>query len=109
MALTKTWIAKAGQSIKAPASWIAHDSVSEAMAILSADVSFDAAYIAVEDVAGTKQSVSVKVGVFTSSDKKSRLAKAEFVFTPNMAGKNFIAQAYDYLKTLPEFSGASDC
>jgi hypothetical protein len=30
-------------------------------------------------------------------------------FIPSLEGKNFIAQAYDYLKTLPEFSDATDC
>lgn len=27
----------------------------------------------------------------------------------NIAGQNPIAQAYEYLKTLPEFAGAQDC
>jgi hypothetical protein len=31
------------------------------------------------------------------------------MFTHNLAGKNFIAQAYDHMKTLPEFAGATDC
>jgi autotransporter translocation and assembly factor TamB len=30
-------------------------------------------------------------------------------FKINLDGKNFIAQAYDHLKTLPEFAGATDC
>jgi hypothetical protein len=30
-------------------------------------------------------------------------------FKINLNGKNFIAQAYDHLKTLPEFAGAIDC
>lgn len=29
-------------------------------------------------------------------------------FDVSLEGKNFIAQAYDHIKTLPEFSGASD-
>jgi hypothetical protein len=33
----------------------------------------------------------------------------DFEFTPNLnSGVNFIAQAYIYAKTLPEFSGAID-
>jgi hypothetical protein len=30
-------------------------------------------------------------------------------FKINLDGKNFIAQAYDHLKTLPEFADAIDC
>jgi hypothetical protein len=30
-------------------------------------------------------------------------------FVPSLEGANFIAQAYEYLKTLPEFKGATDC
>jgi hypothetical protein len=30
-------------------------------------------------------------------------------FTPDMDGPNFIKQAYQHLKTLPEFEGAVDC
>ena len=30
-------------------------------------------------------------------------------FVPNLDGDNFIRQAYLYLKTLPEFAGATDC
>jgi hypothetical protein len=33
----------------------------------------------------------------------------EFVFKVDLDGANFIKQAYNHLKTLPEFSGATDC
>jgi hypothetical protein len=33
----------------------------------------------------------------------------QFVFAPNLDGPNFIKQAYEHLKTLPEFDGAVDC
>jgi hypothetical protein len=32
-----------------------------------------------------------------------------YSFAPDLNGKNFIAQAYEHLKTLPEFAGATDC
>jgi hypothetical protein len=34
---------------------------------------------------------------------------AYYKFAPNLDGANFIKQAYEHLKTLPEFSGATDC
>jgi hypothetical protein len=109
MALTKTWTVKAGRSIKALDGWINSSSVKEAMVILAEDVSIPNAYIAVEDVFGTKESVNVKISVFTSSDRKTKIDKSEFDFAPSMDGANFIAQAYEHIKTLPEFSNAQDC
>lgn len=38
-----------------------------------------------------------------------KVHQKEFFFSPDINGKNFIAQAYDHLKTLPEFAGATDC
>ena len=51
------------------------------------------------------------VVAYLSEDKQIVLGNAEFVFAPSVAdgAKNFIAQAYDHLKTLPEFTGAMDC
>jgi hypothetical protein len=63
------------------------------------------AYIKVVEVTSTKENTSAKV-VF--SDSKLKLEK-HYLFTPDMDGKNFIAQAYEHLKTLPEFAGAADC
>lgn len=36
-------------------------------------------------------------------------AEQEYTCAYNISGSNPITQAYDYLKTLPEFSGAVDC
>jgi hypothetical protein len=33
----------------------------------------------------------------------------DYEFPPDMSGPNFIKQAYEHLKTLPEFEGAVDC
>jgi hypothetical protein len=44
------------------------------------------------------------------TEKEGELIERKvYEFTPNLEGANFIAQAYDHLKTLPEFSGAIDC
>jgi hypothetical protein len=64
-------------------------------------------YIKVESVNGTKDSVCANVS-YTDESKSKKLLEKSFSFTPNMES-NFIAQAYNYLKTLPEFSGAVDC
>jgi hypothetical protein len=62
-------------------------------------------YIKVNSVIGTKSNMSAVVS-FTKDDF-SFLEQYEFV--PDLFGQNFIAQAYEHLKTLPEFAGAVDC
>jgi len=63
-------------------------------------------YWKVQKVLGDKALISAEV-VAIVDDKVVDTVSASFV--PDMDGKNFIAQAYDHLKTLPEFSGATDC
>ena len=71
-------------------------------------VSFDETYIKVEDVGGTKENVSATVNIYKAKGGQFLfLFRTNFV--PNMDGKNFIAQAYEHIKTLPEFADATDC
>lgn len=72
------------------------------------DSIFNAAYIKVETYSGNKTQMLFDVNVY---DKKEGqlLKKLSFSFAPNMDAGNFIAQAYQYLKTQDEFSDAIDC
>lgn len=63
------------------------------------------AYIKVERVSASKDSASADVS-FTEGEKKS---SSSYTFQPKLDGGNFIKQAYEYLKTLPEFADAQDC
>jgi hypothetical protein len=71
-------------------------------------IDFESVYIKVSSIRGDKNLIQVVVDlmagpdgiVFESSNKS---------FAPNLDGPNFIKQAYQYLKTLPEFSDAEDC
>lgn len=65
-------------------------------------------YVKVSNVAGCKSSVTVEFCVF-SADKQRCYFTETRIFTPEMGGKDFIAQAYAYLKSLPEFNTAVDC
>lgn len=67
--------------------------------------SFDA-YIKVVSLSGNKDYQSAKV-VF--KDKEKIIFMKSYGFKPSLDGANFIAQAYSFLKTLPEFAGAVDC
>jgi hypothetical protein len=66
---------------------------------------FDA-YIKVESLSGNKDYQSAKV---LFKDKEKIIFTKSYGFKPSLDGENFIAQAYLFLKTLPEFTGARDC
>lgn len=65
-------------------------------------------YIRVTNVAGDKHQQVATVSVIDDSTK-STIRHEMITFSPDMAGPNFIAQAYEHLKTLPQFAEAEDC
>lgn len=65
-------------------------------------------YIKVVAVLGDKASVRASV-TFTDEAANEQLLCKDYNFAPSMDGGNFIAQAYNHLKTLPDFAGATDC
>jgi len=68
------------------------------------------AYWRVEQVIATKNEAQCVVTINKKEDDNvEQVANKRYSFEPSLSGKNFIAQAYDYLKTLPEFAGATDC
>ena len=71
---------------------------------ITASVS-DELYVKVQRVNADKTTGQAYV---TFTGEKIRGAN-DYVFQVNLAGANFIAQAYEHLKTLPEFAGAMDC
>jgi hypothetical protein len=69
-------------------------------------VSFSA-YVKVVSVSGNKSQMTALVSF---SGEETHFEKAYTVpVTVDEGAKNFIAQAYTHLKTLPEFAGATDC
>lgn len=62
-------------------------------------------YIKVASVNGGKDSMQA---VVTGVCDESLILNESYSFIPNLSGDNFIAQAYQHLKTLPEFAGAQD-
>lgn len=66
-------------------------------------------YVKVLSVSGGKNSVTADV-LYIKDNKDGEFIKHDFFsFTPDMNGGNFIQQAYQHLKSLPDFSGAVDC
>ena len=62
-------------------------------------------YIKVESVSATKHTASASV----SFTKDTIQIVKTYEFVPSLGSGNFIAQAYEHLKTLPEFTGSMDC
>ena len=74
----------------------------------SGQLVFDDAYWKLNQISGTKNKITFFVQV-QGSKGGPVLALKEYSFVPDMDGGNFIKQAYQFLKTLPEFSDATDC
>lgn len=67
------------------------------------------AYLRVENVRlENKENIAFSVCVYADKSKSAIEAKP-YACVYDIDGANPIAQAYNYLKTLPEFAGAIDC
>lgn len=66
------------------------------------------AYIKVATLTGSKDSIRAVVEVRVSKDGEF-ISKHDFVFTPDLDGSNFIAQAYEQAKKQPQFENSQDC
>ena len=77
-------------------------------------VDVENAYIRVMNVSVSKQSSSCQVGFFATNKTETPVyvnnyhSNDEHPFNYDLNGKDAIAQAYGFLKTLPEFSGVTD-
>ena len=67
-------------------------------------------YCKVMQIVGDKARINFKVAVM-NEDKNFVYQEETFGFDPsvNDNAKNFIAQAYEHLKTLPQFASSVDC
>ena len=68
------------------------------------------AYCKVVQINGDKTKITFDVVCFNkTNDGVTAASRQQYEFTPNLNGGNFIAQAYNHLKTLEEFASAVDC
>jgi len=72
------------------------------------DVTINNCYIKVSNVLATKSACTSTV-LFMSNQLGEVLEERPYFFEYNITGENPIKQAYEYLKTLPEFANATDC
>lgn len=104
MALKKSWLVKLKyQLCNKPLSAIAEQFV-------TVDKTVDNSYIKIQDIAGDKAVLNMTV-VVLSEDKVEEYDRLSYTFTPSVdeGSSDFIKQGYEYLKTLSEFAGATDC
>lgn len=72
-------------------------------------LAFENAYFQVSNITGTKVKQTALVTVYSDSSKAHVLQDSSFSFSPDMNGGNFVKQAYDAAKLLPDYQGAKDC
>jgi hypothetical protein len=72
------------------------------------EVGINNAYIRIASIEGNKNSIRVLLETW-NSDKTKNIKVEQITFAPSLDGKNFISQAYDHIKTLPEFDNSIDC
>jgi hypothetical protein len=68
------------------------------------------AYIRVENIkVQSKQSICFKLKAYKNADEQLSFYENILGCPFDLEGGNPFQQAYEHLKTLPEFSGATDC
>ena len=66
------------------------------------------AYIKVASFQGTKQRITATISIQTEDQSRELLQKT-ISFEPDLSGENFVKQAYEQMKKLPEYAGGEDC
>jgi hypothetical protein len=83
-------------------------SITETRQHFAGELVCSSAYWRIEQIIGNKQGLTFIVNAYVTG-QGPMLHSEQFLFVPELDGNNFIKQAYEYLKTLPEFADATDC
>lgn len=67
------------------------------------------AYVRIDSISIRKGAIGNAVVKFFVEPNKAPFESRDFIFPYDLDGPNPIKQAYEHLKTLPEFEGAEDC
>lgn len=78
---------------------------------ISKQQTYPNAYLQITSLEGNKEKVKILLTAYTDETKQNIVDYKHYTFTPSVTdgSENFIAQGYEYLKTLPEFADAVDC
>ncbi|WP_295539303.1 hypothetical protein [uncultured Pseudacidovorax sp.] len=68
------------------------------------------AYLRVESITGKKDGMDITVAIYTKEEERLVLQSHRVhPFAPDLSSdRNFFAQAYEHIKSLPEYQGATD-
>jgi hypothetical protein len=73
-------------------------------------IEVDDAYHRVEQVTlANKSNITFVVNAYKDSEIKTYITNKSYACKYDITGKNPMVQAYEHLKTLPEFASAMDC
>jgi hypothetical protein len=74
-------------------------------------VTIESAYIMVSRLEGSKEMLKFYISIYENASKEFLITSKEYEFTPSVedGSENFIKQAYEHLKALPEYADAIDC
>lgn len=72
------------------------------------EVTLNNAYCKISSFNGSKEQIIFMVSI-QNKESENIFDQQIYTFVPSMSDSNFIAQAYEYLKSLPEFANATDC
>lgn len=74
------------------------------------DITVENAYFRVENVLiQSKNSLQFLLKTYVSAASAAEFSSELHICNYDLSGDNPIKQAYEHLKTLPEFEGATDC
>lgn len=78
--------------------------------VYGTQLEFQNSYHQIDMLNGNKDGLSFIVCIYDSQQKTNLISQKTFSFVPSVApdSLNFIAQGYNYLKTLPEYENAED-
>jgi hypothetical protein len=69
-------------------------------------------YVRVSGLSGTKTAMTASVDIFKKPEGEFPnvlLANEKHEFSTDLSGPNLFVQAYNHLKTLPQYANAVDC
>lgn len=79
--------------------------------VITKEKTYEKAYIEIVSVGGGKTSMEAVVVAFADETKENELFRTLHRFMPSVAdgSQNIFRQAYEHIKTLPEYAGGEDC
>lgn len=78
---------------------------------MTVDRCYKDSYAVVSNIRGDKNSMNIYLDAYadSSKDPAALIWRRAYTFKPALEGENFIAQAYEHVKKLPEYADAKDC